>query len=30
MNERIYRYLEINDLKDMLNTIKKLYGEREA
>ena len=30
MNERIYSYLEITDLKDMLNKTKKLYGERPA
>ena len=30
MSERLYNYLEITDLKDMLNKTKKLYGERPA
>lgn len=30
MNERLYDYLEITDLKDMLNKTRNLYGERPA
>lgn len=30
MSERLYDYLEIKDLKDMLNKTNKLYGERPA
>ncbi|MCI8832666.1 MAG: AMP-binding protein [Clostridia bacterium] len=30
MDKRIYHYLEITDLKDMLNKTRKLYGERPA
>ena len=30
MDKRIYDYLEITDLKDMLNKTRKLYGERPA
>ncbi len=30
MNERIYNYLEITDLKDMLNKTKKMYSEKPA
>ena len=30
MSERLYDYLEISDLKDMLNKTKKLYGDRPA
>lgn len=30
MNERIYNYLEITDLKDMLNKTKNLYGDKPA
>ena len=30
MDKRIYDYLEITDLKDMLNKTKKLYGEKPA
>lgn len=30
MNERLYDYLEITDIKDMLNKTKALYGERPA
>ena len=30
MNERIYDYIEITDLKDMLNKTKELYGENPA
>ncbi|MBP3502832.1 MAG: AMP-binding protein [Clostridia bacterium] len=30
MNERLYDYLEITDLKDMLNKTKKLYADRPA
>ena len=30
MNEKLYDYIEITDLKDMLNKTKKLYGERPA
>ena len=30
MDKRIYDYLEITDLKDMLNKTKKLYGEKTA
>ena len=30
MSERLYEYLEISDLKDMLNKTKKLYGNRPA
>lgn len=30
MSERLYKYLEITDLKDMLNKTKELYGEKTA
>lgn len=30
MSERLYKYLEITDLKDMLNKTNKLYGEKTA
>ena len=30
MNKRIYDYLEIKDLKDMLNKTEKLYANRPA
>ncbi|MBO5349779.1 MAG: AMP-binding protein [Clostridia bacterium] len=30
MSERLYNYLQITDLKDMLNKTKKLYGEKTA
>lgn len=30
MQEKLYDYLEITDLKDMLNKTKKLYGEKIA
>ena len=30
MSERLYEYLEISDLKDMLNKTKDLYGNRPA
>ena len=30
MNKRIYDYLKINDLKDMLNKTEKLYANRPA
>lgn len=30
MSKRLYEYLEITDLKDMLNKTKKLYGEKPA
>lgn len=30
MKERLYDYLEINDLKDMLNKTKQLYGNKPA
>lgn len=30
MSERLYEYLEITDLKDMLNKTKKIYGEKPA
>lgn len=30
MSERLYSYLQITDLKDMINKTNKLYGERPA
>ena len=30
MSERLYKYLEITDLKDMLNKTNKLYGDKTA
>lgn len=30
MSERLYKYLEITDIKDMLNKTDKLYGEKIA
>ena len=30
MNERLYEYIEITDIKDMLNKTKDLYGDKTA